>query len=70
MEKLVKNHARLAALLITGALVTLGALTSGGCGSGSTTADIDSPELKQRLNNKYPELVNPPVVKVKKKGSR
>jgi hypothetical protein len=70
MEKLVKNHARLAALLITGALVTLGALTSGGCGGSSTTADLESPELKQRLDNKYPELANPPVVKAKKKGSR
>jgi hypothetical protein len=70
MEKLVRNLVRLAAAPISGALLTLVALSASGCGESTTTADLSSPEVKQSLNRKYPELANPPAVKVKARGRR
>jgi hypothetical protein len=66
VEKLVKNLSALAAPLIAGAVLALLALTSGGCGGERTqTVDPDSPDLKKSLLRKYPEMANPPTVKVK-----
>src|SRR5438270_13705663 len=71
MEKLVKNLARLAAPLISAALLAIVALTLGGCsGESIQTADADSPDLKKSLHRKYAELANPLVAKVKQRSRR
>jgi hypothetical protein len=71
MEKLVTILARLAAPLISGALLVLIALAASGCGGRSTTTvDPGDAEVKKSLMTKYPELANPPPVKAKKRGKR
>jgi hypothetical protein len=64
MEKLVTNLARIAAPLISGALLVLIALASSGCsGESVQQVDLTDPAARARadktLRNKYPEMADP-----------
>ena len=71
LETLNRHLLRIVAVPLSGAFLTLIALSSGGCGGESVTSvDPKSPDMKKSLMSKYPELANPPQPRAKKRGRR